>query len=118
VRLEKCRLGLQERDAAGETPHSTLFIRGTLGAGTAFRSVVKKTLRHVERLEIHGELADVRTTNCLEEKGFSTVRDLLNSAPRMLGIANFGEKTWKKSTSPWRSLASSAPAADSRRWPA
>ena len=36
----------------------------------------------------------VRTTNCLEERGIFTVRDLLNSTPvQLLGIANFGEKT-------------------------
>ena len=36
----------------------------------------------------------VRTTNCLEEKGIFTVRDLLNSTPDdLLTIANFGEKT-------------------------
>jgi DNA-directed RNA polymerase subunit alpha len=36
----------------------------------------------------------VRTTNCLEEKGIFTVRDLLNSTPKeLLGISNFGEKT-------------------------
>ena len=36
----------------------------------------------------------VRTTNCLEEKGIFTVRDLLNSTPdQLLSIANFGEKT-------------------------
>ena len=36
----------------------------------------------------------VRTTNCLEECGIFTVRDLLNSSPaKLLGIANFGEKT-------------------------
>ncbi len=36
----------------------------------------------------------VRTTNCLEETGILTVRDLLNSTPkRLLGISNFGEKT-------------------------
>jgi DNA-directed RNA polymerase subunit alpha len=36
----------------------------------------------------------VRTTNCLEEKGIFTVRDLLNSSREdLLGIANFGEKT-------------------------
>lgn len=36
----------------------------------------------------------VRTTNCLEEKGIFTVRDLLNSSPdTLLSIANFGEKT-------------------------
>lgn len=36
----------------------------------------------------------VRTTNCLEETGVFTVRDLLNCTPaKLLGIANFGEKT-------------------------
>jgi DNA-directed RNA polymerase subunit alpha len=36
----------------------------------------------------------VRTTNCLEERGIFTVRDLLNATPeQLLSIANFGEKT-------------------------
>lgn len=36
----------------------------------------------------------VRTTNCLEEKGIFTVRDLLNCTPDdLLAISNFGEKT-------------------------
>ncbi|GIW97903.1 MAG: DNA-directed RNA polymerase subunit alpha [Pirellulaceae bacterium] len=36
----------------------------------------------------------VRTTNCLEEKGIFTVRDLLNATPEdLLSISNFGEKT-------------------------
>ncbi len=36
----------------------------------------------------------VRTTNCLEEKGIFTVRDLLNSTREdLLSISNFGEKT-------------------------
>jgi DNA-directed RNA polymerase subunit alpha len=36
----------------------------------------------------------VRTTNCLEEKGIFTVRDLLNCSPDdLLSISNFGEKT-------------------------
>jgi DNA-directed RNA polymerase subunit alpha len=36
----------------------------------------------------------VRTTNCLEEKGIFTVRELLNSSPEtLLSISNFGEKT-------------------------
>ena len=49
-----------------------------------------------ERLELPtAEIGlSVRTTNCLEEKGIFTVRDLLNSTPgQLLGIANFGEKT-------------------------
>jgi DNA-directed RNA polymerase subunit alpha len=36
----------------------------------------------------------VRTTNCLEERGIFTVRDLLERRPRdLLAISNFGEKT-------------------------
>ena len=36
----------------------------------------------------------VRTTNCLEERGIFTVRDLLNCTPEdLLDISNFGEKT-------------------------
>ena len=36
----------------------------------------------------------VRTTNCLEERGIFTVRDLLNcNRDDLLGISNFGEKT-------------------------
>ncbi|MFP6675688.1 MAG: DNA-directed RNA polymerase subunit alpha C-terminal domain-containing protein [Pirellulaceae bacterium] len=36
----------------------------------------------------------VRTTNCLEEKGIFTVRELLRSSREdLLSISNFGEKT-------------------------
>ncbi|MDG2014144.1 MAG: DNA-directed RNA polymerase subunit alpha C-terminal domain-containing protein [Pirellulaceae bacterium] len=36
----------------------------------------------------------VRTTNCLEEKGIFTVRDLLQTTRAdLLSISNFGEKT-------------------------
>ncbi len=36
----------------------------------------------------------VRTTNCLEERGIFTVRELLNTTRNeLLGISNFGEKT-------------------------
>jgi DNA-directed RNA polymerase subunit alpha len=36
----------------------------------------------------------VRTTNCLEERGIFTVRDLVGSTREdLLGISNFGEKT-------------------------
>lgn len=36
----------------------------------------------------------VRTTNCLEERGIFTVRDLLNTRRKdLLSIANFGDKT-------------------------
>lgn len=37
---------------------------------------------------------NVRTTNCLEERGIYTVRDLLRSTRQeLLSISNFGEKT-------------------------
>ena len=36
----------------------------------------------------------VRTTNCLEEKGIFSVKDLLHATPAdLLSISNFGEKT-------------------------
>lgn len=49
-----------------------------------------------ERLEMStAEIGlTVRTTNCLEEKGIFTVRDLLHCTPNdLLSISNFGEKT-------------------------
>jgi DNA-directed RNA polymerase subunit alpha len=49
-----------------------------------------------ERLELStAEIGlSVRTTNCLEERGIFTVRDLLNSTrDDLLSISNFGEKT-------------------------
>jgi len=49
-----------------------------------------------ERLEMStAEIGlTVRTTNCLEERGIFTVRDLLNcSREDLLSISNFGEKT-------------------------
>ena len=49
-----------------------------------------------DRLELSiAEMSlSVRTTNCLEETGIFTVRDLLNATPkRLLSISNFGEKT-------------------------
>lgn len=49
-----------------------------------------------ERLEMSIAEMDlsVRTTNCLEETGIFTVRDLLHATPkRLLAISNFGEKT-------------------------
>ena len=49
-----------------------------------------------ERLEMStAEIGlTVRTTNCLEEKGIFSVRDLLNTTRAdLLSISNFGEKT-------------------------
>ncbi|MEZ6105725.1 MAG: DNA-directed RNA polymerase subunit alpha C-terminal domain-containing protein [Pirellulaceae bacterium] len=50
----------------------------------------------------------VRTTNCLEEKGIFTVRDLLNTTRAdLLSISNFGEKTLEEVfVPPWKSTAS------------
>ncbi len=50
----------------------------------------------VRRLEMStAEIGlSVRTTNCLEERGIFTVRDLLHCTPAdLLSISNFGEKT-------------------------
>ena len=49
-----------------------------------------------ERLELStAEIGlTVRTTNCLEERGIFTVRDLLKTnREELLSISNFGEKT-------------------------
>lgn len=54
----------------------------------------EKNLR--EKLEMStAEIGlSVRTTNCLEERGIFTVRDLLSKQPKeLLAISNFGEKT-------------------------
>jgi DNA-directed RNA polymerase subunit alpha len=60
-------------------------------------SVAEEESRRLqERLEMStAEIGlSVRTTNCLEERGIFTVRDLLNSTREdLLGISNFGEKT-------------------------
>lgn len=54
------------------------------------------TRRLHERLELStAEIGlTVRTTNCLEERGIFTVRDLLNcTRDDLLAISNFGGKT-------------------------
>lgn len=56
----------------------------------------EESRRLKERLEMStAEIGlTVRTTNCLEERGIFTVRDLLNCTPEdLLSISNFGEKT-------------------------
>ena len=56
----------------------------------------EETRNQNERLEMStAEIGlTVRTTNCLEERGIFTVRDLLNSnRDDLLSISNFGEKT-------------------------
>jgi len=60
-------------------------------------SQAEEDSRHLQqRLELStAEIGlTVRTTNCLEERGIFTVRDLLNcSREDLLSISNFGEKT-------------------------
>lgn len=77
------------------------------GMSTEFGGVLRMTRVPISQAEEHARLLkerlelstaeiglQVRTTNCLEEKGIFTVRDLLNSTPEtLLSIANFGEKT-------------------------
>ena len=58
--------------------------------------VREKSVEQNERLEMStAEIGlSVRTTNCLEERGIFTVRDLLNCTREdLLNISNFGEKT-------------------------
>jgi DNA-directed RNA polymerase subunit alpha len=55
-----------------------------------------ETRSRMEKLEMStAEIGlTVRTTNCLEERGIFTVRDLLNcTRDDLLAISNFGEKT-------------------------
>lgn len=60
-------------------------------------SRAEETSRNLqERLELStAEIGlTVRTTNCLEERGIFTVRDLLQCTREdLLSISNFGEKT-------------------------
>jgi DNA-directed RNA polymerase subunit alpha len=56
----------------------------------------------------------VRTTNCLEEKGIFTVRDLLRSTPKdLLSISNFGEKTLEEVYASLEKIGYSRPARQS-----
>ena len=60
-------------------------------------SAAEEQARHMrEKLELStAEIGlTVRTTNCLEDRGIFTVRDLLNTTrAELLSISNFGEKT-------------------------
>ena len=56
--------------------------------------VFQEERRRTESLSIAEIGLQLRTTNCLEEHGIFTVRDLLqSSSTRLLSISNFGEKT-------------------------
>ena len=64
------------------------------------RIPINQTLEASEDLQTRLEMSTaeiglaVRTTNCLEERGVFTVRDLLNcTRDDLLSISNFGEKT-------------------------
>ncbi|MEM9409686.1 MAG: DNA-directed RNA polymerase subunit alpha C-terminal domain-containing protein [Planctomycetota bacterium] len=59
-------------------------------------AVEEETRSLMEKLDLStAEIGlTVRTTNCLEEKGIFSVRDLLNTTrAELLSISNFGEKT-------------------------
>jgi DNA-directed RNA polymerase subunit alpha len=57
----------------------------------------------------------VRTTNCLEERGIFTVRDLLNtSRGDLLSISNFGEKTLEEVYKSLEEIGFFRPGRDSR----
>ena len=73
-----------------------------------------------ERLELSiAEMGlSVRTTNCLEETGILTVRDLLNATPRrLLSISNFGEKTLEEVYQALEELGFYRPSRDPTRLP-
>ena len=56
--------------------------------------VFQEERRRTESLSIAEIGLQLRTTNCLEEHGIFTVKDLLqSSSTRLLSISNFGEKT-------------------------
>ena len=59
-------------------------------------AVEEETRSLMEKLDLStAEIGlTVRTTNCLEERGIFSVRDLLNTTrSELLSISNFGEKT-------------------------
>ena len=67
-----------------------------MGTRIPLDPVALATTNRSEKLELStAEIGlSVRTTNCLEERGIFTVRDLLNRTPEeLLSISNFGEKT-------------------------
>jgi DNA-directed RNA polymerase subunit alpha len=67
-----------------------------MGTRIPLSAVEEQTKTQQQRLDMStAEIGlTVRTTNCLEERGIFTVRDLLNcSRDDLLAISNFGEKT-------------------------
>lgn len=70
-----------------------------------------------ERLEMStAEIGlTVRTTNCLEDRGIFTVRDLLNCTRKdLLNISNFGEKTLEEVYKALESVGFYRPARNSK----
>ena len=64
--------------------------------GIPLSAVEEETRSLMEKLDLStAEVGlTVRTTNCLEERGIFSVRDLLNTTrSELLSISNFGEKT-------------------------
>ncbi len=67
-----------------------------MGTRIPLRVQDEKAHEMAEKLEMStAEMGlSVRTTNCLEERGIFTVKDLLHCTREdLLGISNFGEKT-------------------------
>jgi DNA-directed RNA polymerase subunit alpha len=93
-------VGILRRGRAGWDPrqHSTHSGRGYSMAATRIRLSAEgeRTRDLSSKLELStAEIGlTVRTTNCLEERGIFTVRELLECTPEsLLSITNFGEKT-------------------------
>lgn len=98
--------GLVNKDAGKDSfksglgiDYRTFFLGGTPAmARTRFpiSQTEERQRSRQEKLELStAEIGlTVRTTNCLEEKGIFTVRDLLKTTRNeLLSISNFGEKT-------------------------
>ncbi len=78
--------------------HTFFFLGGTPMARTRFPISQTEELQRNRQAKLELSTAEigltVRTTNCLEEKGIFTVRDLLKTKRNdLLSISNFGEKT-------------------------
>jgi DNA-directed RNA polymerase subunit alpha len=96
---------LVNKDAGKESFKSRLWINyctfilgGTPVARTRFPISQTEELQRNRQEKLDLSTAEigltVRTTNCLEEKGIFTVRDLLKTTRNdLLSISNFGEKT-------------------------
>jgi DNA-directed RNA polymerase subunit alpha len=92
--------GCRRNPARSHAPNAFNFHQGREPMAARTRIPLSQFEEHSrtakERLEMStAEIGlTVRTTNCLEERGIFTVRDLLNCTREdLLSISNFGEKT-------------------------